>query len=120
MKVKCPRCKAVSRADDSKIPDKGIYGRCPKCRNRFLIRKEDGLYNPAPWHEKAVCPHCHHERSPEDVKCPKCAVIYEKYERIYSPINIKGGIERSKETKQCEFTGNGRSQSKKNANIAMV
>jgi len=40
MKLTCPGCQASYRVDDSKIPDKGIYGRCPKCQERFLITKE--------------------------------------------------------------------------------
>ena len=41
MKVTCPKCEAVYSIDDSKIPDKGAYGNCPKCKERFFVKKED-------------------------------------------------------------------------------
>jgi len=39
MKGECPNCGAVYQIDDSKIPDEGGYGRCPKCQTRFFIKK---------------------------------------------------------------------------------
>lgn len=39
MKATCPNCQASYQIDDSKIPDKGIYGRCPKCNHLFWIAK---------------------------------------------------------------------------------
>jgi len=43
MKIECPKCKAFYNVDDSKIPERGIYGRCPKCQARFLVKKNVGL-----------------------------------------------------------------------------
>jgi tetratricopeptide (TPR) repeat protein len=40
MKAQCPTCGYVHNINDSKIPDKGIYGLCRNCRNRFFIKKE--------------------------------------------------------------------------------
>ena len=40
MKITCPSCQTSYQMNDSKIPDKGIYGRCSKCQQRFLIKKE--------------------------------------------------------------------------------
>jgi predicted Zn finger-like uncharacterized protein len=40
MEIHCPNCKAVYRVDETKIPDKGAYTRCKKCRFRFLVQKE--------------------------------------------------------------------------------
>ena len=40
MEIHCPNCKAVYRVDEAKIPDKGAYTRCKKCRFRFLVQKE--------------------------------------------------------------------------------
>lgn len=40
MKGECPNCGAVYQIDNSKIPDEGGYGRCPKCQTRFFIKKE--------------------------------------------------------------------------------
>ena len=88
MKVECPECKAVCRVDASKVPEKGIFGKCPKCQHRFLVKKEDGLQGPTPERQKkTVCPRCHHERAPEDIKCPKCGIIYDKFREIYSSQN---------------------------------
>lgn len=41
MKVMCPQCEAVYQIDDARIPNEGIHGRCPKCNERFFIRKEN-------------------------------------------------------------------------------
>jgi len=79
MKVKCPKCQAVIKADQSKIPEKGAYGRCPKCQERFLIRREDGFHESPPKVDGMVCPHCQQEINLGDVQCPKCGVVYEKY-----------------------------------------
>ena len=43
MKVKCPKCEAVYKMDDSKIPDNGAYARCPKCKERFFVKKKDSF-----------------------------------------------------------------------------
>jgi len=40
MKIQCPSCNFKSQADSSKIPDKGVHIRCPKCRERFFLTKE--------------------------------------------------------------------------------
>ena len=41
IKGQCPSCKAVYKVDGSKIPERGTYARCPKCQERFFIKKED-------------------------------------------------------------------------------
>jgi predicted Zn finger-like uncharacterized protein len=105
MKVECPKCKAVCTADKSKIPDKGIYGRCPKCQNRFFLRKGDGIRETPPEPEKMACPNCRHERNPEDVKCPKCGIIHEKYERIYNSKNLGGRTDRIEAPRSAHFVG---------------
>jgi predicted Zn finger-like uncharacterized protein len=40
MKTQCPKCKASGKIDDSKIPEKGVYVRCPKCNERFYLQRE--------------------------------------------------------------------------------
>ncbi|MBW2032887.1 MAG: zinc-ribbon domain-containing protein [Deltaproteobacteria bacterium] len=40
MKVQCSGCKAAFQINDSKIPEKGAYAICPKCKTRFYIKKE--------------------------------------------------------------------------------
>jgi predicted Zn finger-like uncharacterized protein len=40
MKTQCPKCKASGKIDDSKIPEKGVYVRCPKCNERFYLEQE--------------------------------------------------------------------------------
>lgn len=81
METQCPECKATYRIDDSKIPDKGVYARCPKCQARFFLSREAKR-------EKAICPNCGYQRQPKDdefasaSECPKCGVIYEKAEAL--------------------------------------
>ena len=43
MKTQCPKCKASGKIDDSKIPEKGVYVRCPKCNERFYLEQELSL-----------------------------------------------------------------------------
>jgi predicted Zn finger-like uncharacterized protein len=40
VKLNCPKCAAKARIDDSKIPENGIYARCPRCNERFFLRKD--------------------------------------------------------------------------------
>jgi len=40
MKTQCPKCKVSGKIDDSKIPEKGVYVRCPKCNERFYLEQE--------------------------------------------------------------------------------
>ncbi len=39
MKVKCPNCAARYNVDDNKIPDKGTNAKCPKCNNKYILKK---------------------------------------------------------------------------------
>jgi len=108
MKVKCPKCEAVYKMDDSKIPDKGAYARCPKCQDRFFVRKEDGFQETPSDTERMTCPHCQQERKAGDIECPKCGIVYEKYERVKETDRIEEIQEKSKETedtKKCPFCG---------------
>ena len=43
MKIECPKCKAFLNVDESKIPEKGVYGKCPKCQERILVKRGVGL-----------------------------------------------------------------------------
>ncbi len=40
MKFECPNCKKSGQVDDSKVPENGIYATCPKCNNKFLVKRE--------------------------------------------------------------------------------
>ncbi|MEW6261544.1 MAG: zinc-ribbon domain-containing protein [Thermodesulfobacteriota bacterium] len=39
MKVICPTCQTTSRISEAKIPPQGAYARCPKCQERFFIKR---------------------------------------------------------------------------------
>ncbi|MBU2550914.1 MAG: zinc-ribbon domain-containing protein [Proteobacteria bacterium] len=43
MKFQCQSCQAVFRVDDSKVPTRGAYGRCPNCRERIFVRDDLAL-----------------------------------------------------------------------------
>ena len=62
MKAQCPSCETAYRIDDSKIPEKGIYARCPKCQTRIFLKKEDSLQLENPSRDEFVCPKCGHEQ----------------------------------------------------------
>jgi len=40
MNIQCPNCKTEYKVDDDRIPDKGVYSRCKKCRTKFFVKKE--------------------------------------------------------------------------------
>lgn len=40
MDFKCPNCRLAGRIDDVKVPEGGINAVCPKCQERFLVKKE--------------------------------------------------------------------------------
>ncbi|QTA86963.1 tetratricopeptide repeat protein [Desulfonema magnum] len=40
IKIVCPKCETIHHIDSAQIPDNGTYGRCSKCQNSFLIKKE--------------------------------------------------------------------------------
>ncbi len=41
MIVQCDECKTKFRLDDSKVPEKGVKVRCSKCKNVFIVRREE-------------------------------------------------------------------------------
>ena len=63
----CPGCGTSYRIEDSKIPDKGILARCPKCQARFFLSNEIRA-------DRVICQKCSAK------ECPKCGVLYAKME----------------------------------------
>lgn len=43
MDIYCPACGKKGRIDDAKIPDSGVFARCPGCKKRLWINKVDGV-----------------------------------------------------------------------------
>lgn len=43
MDFRCPNCNLTGNIDDAKVPETGIYAVCPKCQERFLVKKEPPL-----------------------------------------------------------------------------
>lgn len=43
MDFACPNCKLAGKIDDARIPDTGLSAGCPKCHERFLVKKELAL-----------------------------------------------------------------------------
>jgi serine/threonine-protein kinase len=80
MKAQCPSCETAYRIDDSKIPEKGIHARCPKCQTRIFLKKEESLQLENSSRDEFVCPKCGLEQ-PESESCVKCGIIYAKYEQ---------------------------------------
>lgn len=79
MKAQCPKCKAVYKIDDSKIPEKGAQVTCVKCKTRFPIKRSAG----APVkedkadeiHAIITCPSCGHVNLTLD-KCSQCNMVF--------------------------------------------
>ncbi len=40
MKFSCPNCNLAGNIDDARLPEQGLYAGCPKCKTRFLVKKE--------------------------------------------------------------------------------
>ena len=90
MKIQCPECKRVYLVDDSKIPDAGANIKC-KCETKFFIKKdtleaeekpiilEESKTGEVQKKDSWICPKCGHNRKTEDLECPSCGVVYEKY-----------------------------------------
>ena len=43
MEIYCPACGKKGRIDDAKIPDSGVFARCPGCRKKLWVNKTDGV-----------------------------------------------------------------------------
>ena len=69
MKIQCPNCSILNNIDETKALDKGGYVQCNECKTEFLI-----------WKDSGICPLCGHNRKINDVECPNCGILYEKYE----------------------------------------
>jgi len=77
MQIQCPGCGASGAMDETKIPDEGTSVSCPKCKNRFLVRRSAGASDPA----VHVCPACQYGADPQNPFqiCPKCGLVVEKF-----------------------------------------
>ncbi|MBW1908481.1 MAG: zinc-ribbon domain-containing protein [Deltaproteobacteria bacterium] len=73
MKVQCSGCKAAFQINDSKIPEKGAYAICPKCKTRFYIKKEPKAKKEQ--QEIIACPFCYHLMASNDI-CLRCGRIF--------------------------------------------
>jgi Tfp pilus assembly protein PilE len=40
MDFACPNCKLAGKIEDAKVPDAGLSAGCPKCHERFLVKRE--------------------------------------------------------------------------------
>jgi len=56
IEVKCPNCGVVYQIDDSKIPDKGAYATCAKCRTRFFLKRDVNSQEDTTQHDEKQAP----------------------------------------------------------------
>ncbi|MFW5854331.1 MAG: rod shape-determining protein MreB [Thermodesulfobacteriota bacterium] len=57
--IRCPKCRTRFPVDAAKIPARGIYARCGRCRHRFLLKLKSASLNPAPAPRRRVtCDNC--------------------------------------------------------------
>jgi len=46
--IRCPKCRTRFPVDAAKIPARGIYARCGRCKHRFLLKLKTASLNPSP------------------------------------------------------------------------
>ena len=85
MKVQCPNCEASYQIDDSKIPEKGAFATCSKCKNRFQVKREAPQKESPAKIEAAEeviipCPDCGHWNISSD-KCESCGKVFTAEEK---------------------------------------
>jgi predicted Zn finger-like uncharacterized protein len=87
MKAQCPNCKAVYNIDDSKIPEKGTFATCSKCKTRFEVKKKPK--EPAKDAPQMIitCPNCGHVNISSD-KCARCGNIFSEEDKKKLGIQI--------------------------------
>ncbi len=86
MKATCPSCQISFKIDDSKIPEKGCNARCPKCQNRFFLKKEPPIAKKTAPIKKMSCPKCGFSQ-PKSETCIECGIVFAKY---HQPRNDPG------------------------------
>ena len=82
MKVQCSNCKAVYQIDESKIPEKGAYATCPKCKTRFYIKKEPKAQKEEQQEEIIPCPNCGHLNISSNT-CISCGKVFSRDESLF-------------------------------------
>ncbi|MEW5735019.1 MAG: zinc-ribbon domain-containing protein [Thermodesulfobacteriota bacterium] len=97
MKAVCEHCGASYQIPDSKIPEKGTYATCSKCKNKFLV-KPSPVTQPSNNETKTgtPCPGCG-KNIPEQANfCPHCGASAK------SPEEPEEGLQAEAETKEAE------------------
>ncbi|MBW1701181.1 MAG: hypothetical protein JRJ50_03500 [Deltaproteobacteria bacterium] len=68
--------------NDSKIPEKGAYAICPKCKTRFYIKKEPKAKKGEHQEEIIPCPNCGHLNISSD-NCISCGKVLSRDESLF-------------------------------------
>ena len=87
MKVQCPNCEWGTEVPDEKIPAGGGQGTCPKCKNKFFVRREVETVIESTNINKKPCPLCGEEIITVAKKCKHCkSILNEVIEEPLSPV----------------------------------
>ncbi len=84
MKIQCPSCEYQGNVPEDKIPEGGIKVRCPKCKEKFPVKKElpeDFTIEEeaeAQTSQQMFCPKCGTGQPVADT-CAKCGVVVSKF-----------------------------------------
>jgi len=113
MKIQCPNCETVHNISESKIPDKGAYAKCRECKTRFFIEKKNSSTTKLDQNEvsqkniekEEECLNCGFVRKQTDDSCPKCGIIYKKYEKKRECPNSRCKADRNLKNKKCPKCG---------------
>lgn len=99
MIIQCPSCLAKFKIDDSKIKDEGTKVRCAKCKEVFLVTKEEAPVAPTP------PPELPSEKQEFDFSFAPSA----EEEKMETPLGFGGGFDeepkREEETKEEKGAG---------------
>lgn len=78
MKCSCPKCSALLPEDLSRIPEKGMSGKCSECGGSYWIHRESFILRCYAVEGERYCCSCGESLGPSTY-CPGCGALYPDY-----------------------------------------
>jgi hypothetical protein len=100
MKCSCPKCSALLPEDLSRIPEKGMSGKCSECGGSYWIHRESFILRCYAVEGERYCCSCGESLGPSTY-CPGCGALYPDY----CVVNNKKPAQRAFEKKNFSLPG---------------